>query len=117
MKVARWKQVTIDCPDAATLEAFYGALLGFEFARDPTYLRNPHGPDIWFQEVEGYEPPTWPSQERGQQVHFDLFVNDLGSAIREALAIGATDIPDQTTASFHVMLDPAGHPFCLCVEE
>lgn len=117
MAVARWDTVAIDCPDATALAEFYHQLLGYELVQEHASLKNPDGPDIWFQEVEGYRPPTWPTQERGQQIHFDLVVPDLETGIREAIAIGATDIPDQTTDSFHVMLDPAGHPFCLCIEE
>lgn len=118
MAIATWNTLVIDCPDRTALAGFYHALLGYELVPEHALLKNPHGPDIWFQEVEEYQPPTWPTQERGQQVHFDLFVTDLESAIRDAIAIGATDIPDQPTdQDFHVMLDPAGHPFCLCVEE
>ena len=116
MAIATWNQVTIDCPDSSALAEFYSALLGYELVAEHAYLKNPGGPDIWFQPVEGYQPPTWPTQERGQQIHFELFVPEIEPAIREATAIGATDIPDQTTDDFHVMLDPAGHPFCLCIE-
>ncbi|WP_346434207.1 VOC family protein [Phytohabitans maris] len=30
-------------------------------------------------------------------------------------SIGATKHPHQPGTSFRVFLDPAGHPFCLCV--
>ena len=29
--------------------------------------------------------------------------------------LGATKYPDQPGTSFRVFLDPAGHPFCLCL--
>lgn len=116
MAIASWLQMVIDCPDGKALAAFYHGLLGYEFLpEDASFLKNPNGPDIWFQEIQGYQSPTWPTQERGQQLHFDLKITDLDSAIREAIALGATDVPNQTTDDeFHVMLDPAGHPFCLC---
>jgi len=35
---------------------------------------------------------------------------------RPGLVLGATKHEHQPGTSFRVFLDPAGHPFCLCVE-
>jgi hypothetical protein len=42
-------------------------------------------------------------------------VRDLDEAEPEVLALGATKPEHQPGTSFRVFLDPAGHPFCLCV--
>ncbi|MFD8838555.1 VOC family protein [Streptomyces griseofuscus] len=63
--------------------------------------------------VPDYRPPQWPDG-RAKQFHLDVAVEDLERAERLALATGATTAahqPDPTR--WRVLLDPAGHPFCL----
>ncbi len=52
---------------------------------------------------------------RGQQTqtHLDIAVRDLGSAVAHAQLVGATVAEYQPQTDVRVMLDPAGHPFCL----
>jgi hypothetical protein len=45
-------------------------------------------------------------------VHLDLTADDLGAAAGLALALGAA-VPEQRDPRWQVLLDPAGHPFCL----
>ncbi|HEX6337549.1 MAG TPA: VOC family protein [Jiangellaceae bacterium] len=68
-----------------------------------------------FQRVEYYTPPRWPTQEVPQQMHLDVIVDDLDAAEAAVLELGATKREHQPGTSFRVFLDPAGHPFCLCV--
>lgn len=70
-----------------------------------------------FQCVETYRAPSWPTQNVPQQVHIDLYVDDLDVAEVEVLKLGAVKASVQPGTSFMVFLDPAGHPFCLCLEE
>jgi hypothetical protein len=63
---------------------------------------------VAFQRAPGLRPPTWPSGEVPQQIHFDVMVDDQVSARAKVLALGATPLPGE-----HVYADPAGHPFCL----
>jgi hypothetical protein len=65
--------------------------------------------------VADYQPPEWPSQERPQQFHLDFLVDDLDTAEAAAVELGAVKAEHQPGTSFRVFLDPAGHPFCLCV--
>jgi predicted enzyme related to lactoylglutathione lyase len=62
-------------------------------------------------------PPQWPDGAP-QQIHLDLFVDDITTAHEEAVALGARLLrPAGDTSSpsgFQVYADPAGHPFCLC---
>ena len=48
-------------------------------------------------------------------MHLDVEVDDLPSAVDHALAIGATLAEFQPQDDVRVLLDPAGHPFCLFV--
>ena len=48
-------------------------------------------------------------------MHLDVVVEDLDTAEREVVALGATRSEHQPGATFRVFLDPAGHPFCLCL--
>ena len=41
-------------------------------------------------------------------------MNDLEEAVRYAVDCGATVAEKQFSDGWRVMLDPAGHPFCLC---
>jgi hypothetical protein len=45
-------------------------------------------------------------------VHLDFTSDDLGAAAERAVALGAT-LPEQQDPRWRVLLDPAGHPFCL----
>jgi len=104
-----WEQV----PD---MVRFYAALLGFEAeGLDGDVMPAVVGKNVSlsFQPVNGYLAPTWPNEIRGQQSHLDLIVKDLPKAVAYARSIGARDAPAQYGDSWFVMLDPAGHPFCL----
>ena len=48
-------------------------------------------------------------------MHLDLIVDDLDAAEAAVIDLGATKHPDQPGTSYRVFLDPAGHPFCLCL--
>jgi len=50
-------------------------------------------------------------------MHFDFQVADLDAAVAEATAFGATLAEHQPQANVRVLFDPAGHPFCLCLDE
>ena len=49
-------------------------------------------------------------------MHFDFQVADLDLAVAEAVALGATVADDQPNEHVRVLLDPAGHPFCVCLD-
>lgn len=117
MAIARYPNVALDCPDAAALAAFYGALLDWKVETSPGWadIRSADGQCISFQQIEPYTAPKWPGQDVPQQMHLDVIVDDLDSAEAEVLKLGATKHEYQPGKTFRVFLDPAGHPFCLCV--
>jgi predicted enzyme related to lactoylglutathione lyase len=118
MAIARFPSLVIDCPDAAALAKFYGTMLDWKITVSPNWaeVRADYGDCICFQQVEDYTPPRWPGQQVPQQTHLDVTVEDLDAAEAAVLDLGATKHEHQPGTTFRVFLDPAGHPFCLCVE-
>lgn len=116
----RFGAVTIDCAreQVHPLILFYTMLLGLKLEGseedDFPYLAG-DGFGITLQVLEDYVPPTWPSNERGKQMHMDFVVKNLHEAVIYARSMGADESPEQYSERWHVMLDPAGHPFCLCL--
>jgi Glyoxalase-like domain len=118
MAIARFPAFVLDCPEAAPLARFYGRLLDWKVsgAADWADIRSPDGQHcISFQQVDDYNPPVWPGQGVPQQMHLDVMVDDLDAAEQAVLELGATRHEHQPGTSFRVFLDPAGHPFCLCI--
>jgi hypothetical protein len=48
-------------------------------------------------------------------MHLDLSVDNLDVAEAAVLELGAVKQTHQPGTTFRVFLDPAGHPFCLCL--
>ncbi|MGW6280255.1 VOC family protein [Kribbella sp. NPDC055071] len=118
MAIARTPTFVFDCPDEGVLAAFYGELLGWKAeGKDGwTELRpEDRSSCIYFQKVDDYKAPIWPGQEVPQQVHMDVVVEDLDAGEAAVLELGATKAEYQPGTTFRVFLDPAGHPFCLCL--
>jgi hypothetical protein len=117
MAIARYPSFVLDCPDATELATFYGTLLDWPVTTSEGWaeIRDTTGQCICFQRVEDYTAPAWPGQQVPQQMHLDVMVEDLDEAEPQVLALGATKHEHQPGTSFRVFLDPAGHPFCLCV--
>jgi catechol 2,3-dioxygenase-like lactoylglutathione lyase family enzyme len=118
----RWTGVCIDCADADELADFYGRLLGYEVVnRDGAGWIAMHDPaggtDLLLQAEAAYRPPVWPERPDGQDkmLHFEIQVDDLDAAVAHAVASGARLAEHQPQEQVRVMLDPAGHPFCLFV--
>ncbi len=118
MAIARYPSIVLDCPDASALATFYGALLDWEVTTSDGWAeaRADYGQCLCFQQVEDYRAPVWPAQDVPQQMHVDLQVDDLDAAEPQVLALGATRHDHQPGERFRVFLDPAGHPFCLCLD-
>jgi predicted enzyme related to lactoylglutathione lyase len=119
MAIARFPSIVLDCPDAAALATFYGALLDWKVTVDsPDWAeaRADYGQCVCFQQVDGYKAPVWPGQAVPQQMHIDVVVDDLDTAEQAVLELGASKHEHQPGTTFRVFLDPAGHPFCLCVD-
>jgi hypothetical protein len=118
MAIARYPSLVLDCPDPAGLATFYGAMLDWKVESRPGWaeVRADSGQCICFQQVADYTPPDWPGQAVPQQMHLDVIVDDLDAGETAVIGLGATRHDHQPGTTFRVFLDPAGHPFCLCVD-
>jgi hypothetical protein len=106
----------LDCADPTTLAAFWAALVGGEVAFSSEEFVAVKTDRIWLAAVRvpNYQPPSWPDGEVPKQIHLDLAVDDLDEAEAEALRLGAHRAPEQPAPDrWRVLLDPAGHPFCV----
>ncbi len=120
----RIDDIMIDCDDPSKLAAFYAGLLGWEvtaFSDHCVMVRSPDHPvRLLCQRQLDYRPPVWPEQDGAQQkmLHMDFTVDNLEHAVACAVSLGATVAGTQyNPGQWTTMLDPAGHPFCLCLPE
>jgi catechol 2,3-dioxygenase-like lactoylglutathione lyase family enzyme len=122
----------LDAPDVAVLTRFYEQLLGWE-VEELEGPRPGHPPgDGWsrlrpadgstkieIQFEEHHQRPVWPGAPGTQtmQIHLDIWVEDVPAGVAWATTCGATEAapqpPDRDPARLRILLDPAGHPFCL----
>lgn len=114
--IAALKMLTLDCADPGTSARFWREVLGWEqpYADDNYAMLTGPAHALGFGRVEDYQPPSWPNTKGSKQFHLDLAVDDLEAAERACLALGATAPAEQPgEGKWRVLLDPAGHPFCL----
>jgi len=118
MKITR-QIVVFDAADLPAESTFWAGLLGGTVdAEDDWHTVSVDGnARMGFQLAPNHVPPEWPDGNP-QQIHLDLYVEDVASAHDEAISLGARLLKpaeDITSAEgFQVYADPAGHPFCLC---
>lgn len=120
----------IGCRDASELADFYAALLGWNvvdrYEDKWALVKSPAGDQkLEFQREEPFVPPVWPTVMGEQQMgmHLDVAVENLGAGperaarffafIDHAVSLGARLAEHQPQEHVRVLLDPAGHPFCL----
>ncbi|MDR3552723.1 MAG: VOC family protein [Clostridia bacterium] len=111
--------ITVDCGDEQELCEFYHKLLGWEKSKMYGHpaLSSKDGIVFLFIEEDDYIPPVWPEEEGKQQkqMHFDFQVADVASAVEYAKSLGSMKAASQFGGNEWVtMIDPVGHPFCLC---
>lgn len=112
--------VVFDAADLSAESRFWaGVLDGIVDAEDDWHMVVVEGePKIGVQLAPNHVPPDWPDGMPQQQIHLDLWVDDLGPAHERVMSLGARVLkPAQDVDSsdnFQVYADPAGHPFCLC---
>ncbi|MFF0461607.1 VOC family protein [Streptomyces mexicanus] len=115
--VFRYAAVTFDSSDPAELARFYGAFLGLPvaFSSDHFVLLGQEGaPGLGFNRLTDYRRPTWPDPAQEKQAHLEFGVDDLDTAEAHLLSLGAEKPAHQPAPDrWRVLLDPAGHPFCI----
>jgi len=120
----QWWGVTLDAPDALELARFYARLLDWQlFEGDgggaSVAPSENAGYNLGFQTEPLYVRPVWPAEAGRPQMsmHLEIEVDDLAEAVAHAVAAGAEEAAFQPQSNVRVMLDPAGHPFCLYLDE
>jgi catechol 2,3-dioxygenase-like lactoylglutathione lyase family enzyme len=117
-----WWGVVLDAPDASALAEFYARLLGWPIAKQEPGEAAIAVPGtssyLAFQSEPDYVRPVWPAADGHQQMmlHLDIAVDDLAAAVADAVELGATVAEYQPQEDVRVLLDPAGHPFCLYLD-
>ncbi|WP_020673421.1 VOC family protein [Amycolatopsis nigrescens] len=116
MAVAQLGLISLDCADPPVLATFWAELLGGEIVYrtdEVAIVRTARGV-LAAARVPGYQPPSWPDGPTPKHQHLDLVVDDLDVGEAEALRLGARRADEQPGPDrWRVLLDPAGHPFCL----
>lgn len=119
----QWWGTVLDAPDGPALAHFYERLLGWQvFNEDEEGAAVAPSEDaghfLAFQTEQQYVRPVWPAAEGDPQMsmHLDIEVDDLEEAVAYAVGVGAEEAAHQPQETVRVMLDPAGHPFCLYLD-
>ncbi|MDQ3105128.1 MAG: VOC family protein [Actinomycetota bacterium] len=120
---SQWWGVVLDAPDARELARFYQRLLGwriFNESADWVDLAPSEdaGYNLAFATEPNYVRPVWPTVAGQPQMslHLDIGVDDVEEAVAHAIEVGAELAPYQPQETVRVLLDPAGHPFCLYLD-
>ncbi len=109
----------LEAPDGVALARFYAGLLGWPIVKQDHSSAAIAVPGtssyLDFQSSPDYVPPVWPAASGRQQMmmHIDIAVDDLDAAVADAIEQGAALAGFQPQDDLRVLLDPAGHPFCL----
>jgi hypothetical protein len=109
----RFVGVSLDCADPAELAEFYLRLLGGQLLWSRPSSAGVQVPGLLLvpQRVQGHRRPQWPG---ASVVHLDLTAGErLEEPVQRAVALGATLADPQPDPRWTVLLDPAGHPFCI----
>ncbi|MGY1855389.1 VOC family protein [Modestobacter sp. SYSU DS0290] len=111
--------VVFDAADLSAESSFWAGLLGgtVDAEDDWHMVMVDSRARVGVQLAPDHVRPEWP-HGTPQQIHLDLWVDDIETAHEEVMSLGAellqaaeaSDEPD----SFQIYADPAGHPFCLC---
>ena len=119
MRITR-QIVVFDAPDLDAESAFWAGLLsGTVDADDDWHTVFVDGePRLGFQLAPNHVTPEWPDGRQQQQIHLDIYVDDVRAAHEKVMGLGARLLKaaDDLDADegFQAYADPAGHPFCLC---
>ncbi|MCL2536645.1 MAG: VOC family protein [Nocardiaceae bacterium] len=117
MTVGYLGSITMDCADPPALAQFWCDILGGEITESNekfVSIKTP-GTALTMIRVPDHRAPSWPDGAVPTQIHLDLVVDDLDAAAEEAVRLGARIAAEQFAPDkCRVLLDPAGHPFCVC---
>lgn len=125
----------LDTQNARELAEFYRKLLGLRYREGDEPLEDEVADDrdwlvlvdsdgarkLAFQRVATLTRATWPASDVPMQLHIDMTVgnvDELRLHRKRAERLGAEVVLDRTNdldEPLYVLVDPAGHPFCIFV--
>jgi len=108
--------VDLECAEPALLADFYHQVLGWDVTLSQDgYAEISNGSTrILFTRRDGYEGPGWPDSAAPKRYHLCMRADDVASAVKRCLEMGASKPEFQPGGDrWTVLTDPAGHPFCL----
>jgi predicted enzyme related to lactoylglutathione lyase len=111
--------VVFDAADLPAESRFWAGVLGGTVdTEDDWHMVLVDGaPRVGIQLAPDHTPPEWPDGTP-QQIHLDLWIDDVEAAHEQVVSLGATLLKpaedDEAPDAYQVYADPAGHPFCLC---
>jgi predicted enzyme related to lactoylglutathione lyase len=114
-----YRVIVFDAAELSAESSFWAGVLGGTVdAEDDWHMVLVDGaPQVGVQLAPNHVPPEWPDGNP-QQIHLDLWVDDIDAAHEEVMSLGARLLQpaaeSESADSFQVYADPAGHPFCLC---
>jgi predicted enzyme related to lactoylglutathione lyase len=112
--------ISLECANPAGQARFYADMLGWEVthSEDEYAMISDGTTSLGWGRRAGYQPPTWAEggdEDAPKRYHVDVYVEDLDDGETRTVKLGATKPDFQPgEARWRVMLDPDGHPFCLC---
>jgi hypothetical protein len=114
--------IVFDTPDLASESTFWAELLSGTAELDAdgqwatVYIDGK--PRLGFQLATNYVAPQWPDGPQQQQLHLDLYIDDIPAGHEKVISLGAKLLQPaddrNAAAGFQVYAHPVGHPFCLC---
>jgi catechol 2,3-dioxygenase-like lactoylglutathione lyase family enzyme len=115
----RLAATVLGASDPMALGEFYRRLLGWAIVdKHPEWVRlepPSGGTGLSFQLERDQPRPVWPPVPGEQQMmmHLDIAVDDVEQGVAVAIEEGAALAEHQPQDEVRVLIDPAGHPFCL----
>lgn len=113
-QVVKLQMVTLDTAEVAPLAEFWSAALEWPAVAVTDDYAMLQGPShaLGIGRTPDFQAPKWPDHGH-KQFHFDLSADDIEAAVTRLIELGATQPESQPGTGWVVLLDPAGHPFCV----
>lgn len=108
-------ELALDVPDAAEVQPFWAAVLGYEDHGDWPEVMDPGGRNntLWFQEAPAA------TGEMQQRFHLDIVVprEVAEERVAAAVAAGGTLVSEDHVPAFWVLADAHGNKVCVCTAD
>lgn len=108
--------ISLDAADPAVEAAFWREFLGLEVIWENDDFVALRGAPVLVtvQRIADHRAFEWPGGDVPKQMHVEIAVTDLDGAEQTAVELGAIRAAEHPEPErWRVLLDPAGHPFCI----